>query len=149
MSRVTQTLNQEELRKHAGYLLAVTRFQAFRNFERHIGGPHELRPVEYSILVLLDANEEVAQNQLAQVLGVAAPNMTGILHRLEARGLVERQRTESDRRVQNIVLTPKGSKLVREATEASKTMDKDWLARLTRAEQAMLFELLAKLAGVS
>ncbi|MBC5765430.1 MarR family winged helix-turn-helix transcriptional regulator [Ramlibacter albus] len=148
MPRPTEPLKQEELRRHAGYLLALTRFQAFRNFARHIGGPYELRPVEYSILILLDTNENVAQNQLAQTLGVAAPNMTGILHRLEGRGLVERVRAETDRRVQFIELTAKGRKVVREAAAVSKTMDKEWLARLSRAEQAMLMELLAKLAGV-
>jgi DNA-binding MarR family transcriptional regulator len=80
-------------------------------------------------------------------MGVAAPNMTGILHRLEARGLVERQRSGSDKRKQHIVLTDKGRSQLREAQAAAKPMDKTWLARLSRAEVAMLMELLDKLAG--
>jgi len=145
--RTDGELNQEDLKRHPGYLLARARFQAFRNYERHVGRPFDLKPVEFSILVLLQANEDVSQTQLAQAMGVAAPNMTGILHRLEARGLVERQRSGSDKRKQHIVLTDKGRSQLRDAQTAAKPMDKTWLARLSRAEVAMLMELLDKLAG--
>lgn len=138
-------LDQSELRKYPGYLLARARWQAFRNFERGIGRPLELRPVEFSILVLLDANREVTQSQLAQALGVAAPNMTGILRRLEGRGLIERLRSEADKRMQFIALSAAGRQLLADAVASGKGMDKAWLARLSRAEQAMLFELLVKL----
>jgi DNA-binding MarR family transcriptional regulator len=137
-------LNQDALKKYAGYLLARSRWQAFRNFEQHIGRPFELRPVEFSILVLLDTNRDVSQSQLSQALGVAAPNMTGILRRLEARGLIARERAALDKRVQHIVLTASGRESVAQAEQAGSTMDKPWLSRLSPAEQAMLFELLGK-----
>jgi DNA-binding MarR family transcriptional regulator len=139
-------LKQDDLRRHPGFLLARTRWQAFRNFHDHIGRPFGLKPVEYSILILLDANRDVSQRQLAEALDVAAPNMTGILHKLEERGLVERQRAESDRRVQYIALTAKGAKLLKQANIAGQSMDREWLGRLTPAEAAMLLELLGKLA---
>jgi DNA-binding MarR family transcriptional regulator len=141
------TLNQDDLKRYPGYLLARARYQAFRNYERHVGRPYDLKPVEFSILVLLQSNDDVSQVELAQAMGVAAPNMTGILHRLEARGLVERQRSESDKRKQFIVLTAQARSLLREAQAAGKGMDKEWLARLSRAEVAMLMELLDRLAG--
>jgi DNA-binding MarR family transcriptional regulator len=141
-----QGLKQQELRKHPGFLLARTRWQAFRIFHEHIGNPFELKPVEYSILMLLSENDQVSQRQLADALDVAAPNMTGILHRLEERGLVERQRAEADRRVQYIVLTAKGAKLLKQANLAGKEMDKDWMGRLSPGEAATLLELLGKLA---
>lgn len=140
-------LNQDDLKRHPGYLLQRARFQAFRNYEQHIGRPFDLRPVEFSILVLLQSNSDVSQTQLALAMGVAAPNMTGILHKLEARGLVERQRADTDRRKQHIVLTTEGRALLREAQGAGKVMDKAWLARLSKGEVAMLMELLDKLAG--
>ncbi|HYF43140.1 MAG TPA: MarR family transcriptional regulator [Ramlibacter sp.] len=136
-----------ELHHYPGYLLARARWQAFRAYERAIGGPFELRPVEFSILVLLKSSTEVSQSQLAQALGVAAPNMTGILRRLEARGLIERARSESDKRIQHIVLTRAGLKFIKDAVAAGREMDKPWLGRLSAAEQAMLLELLAKAAA--
>ena len=76
------------------------------------------------------------------------PNMTGIVRKLEARQLVERVRAASDKRVQFLALTPQGRGLVKQATVAGRGMDKAWLGRLSRAEQAMLVELLGKLTGV-
>jgi DNA-binding MarR family transcriptional regulator len=146
MATAAPDLNQDELARHPGYLLARSRWRAFRNFHKHIGAPFELKPVEFSILVLVDSNNDVSQVQLAQALGVAAPNMTALLHRLEARGLLERQRSEVDRRRQTIVLTTAGRKLLRKATAASDGMNRGWIDRLTTAEQAMLMELLYKLA---
>lgn len=142
-------LDQSELVKYPGYLTALARFHTNRNFMRHIGEPFRLRPVEFSILVLLSSNENVAQAQLAQALGVAAPNMTALLHGLEGRGIVERQRAESDRRVQYIVLTPKGRRLLAEAVAAGRSMDKPTFSNLSRAEQGMLLELLGKMVGVA
>ena len=139
-------LDQAALKKYPGYLLARSRWRAFRNFERHIGRPFELRPVEFSALVLLQANRTASLTQLSQALGVAAPNMTGIVRRLEERGLIGRVRALADRRTLQIELTPQGARLVADATAAGKTMDMGWLGRLSRAEQAMLMELLGKLA---
>lgn len=139
-------LDQSELNKYAGYLLARARWQAFRAFEQNIGKPMQLRRVEFSILVLLQSNQQVTASQLAQALAVAAPNMTGILRRLEERGLIARVRAEADKRSQAIELTAQGLKLVQQAKAAGKGMDKPWLGRLSPAEQAMLLELLGKLA---
>lgn len=139
-------LDQTELSRYPGYLLARARWQAFRNFERNIGRPLSLRPVEYSILLLLHTNHGASQRQLAQALGVAAPNMTGILRRLQERGLIERVRAEEDRRMQSITLSAKGRKLLQRARDAGRDMDTAWLARLSPGEQALLMELLAKLS---
>jgi len=138
-------LNQSELKRHPGYLLARARFQAFRNYEQHIGRPLDLRPVEFSALLLIDTNTDVSQSQLSQSLGVAAPNMTTILRKLEGRGLLAREQSPSDGRIQHIVLTAAGRKLIAAALAAGKTMDRAWLDRLSRAEQGMLLELLNKL----
>jgi DNA-binding MarR family transcriptional regulator len=139
-------LDQSELKKYPGYLLARSRFMAFRTFERNVGRPLELRPVEFSALLLIDTNTDVSQAQLSQALGVAAPNMTGILRKLEERTLIAREPSPTDRRVQHIVLTKEGRKLLERALTVSRAMDKEWLGVLSKAEQAMLVELLGKLA---
>lgn len=139
-----QALDQSELKKHPGYFLARARFIAFRTFDQHIGAVYELRPVEFALMVLLGSNQAVTQKQLSQTLGVAQPNMTGVLRRLEGRGLLERTRAEKDKRMQFITLTRAGTKLMQQAIAAGKGMDKGWLGRLSNAEQAMLVELLEK-----
>lgn len=141
-----EALDQAELRKHPGYLLARARWHAFRNFERHIGSPLDLRPVEYSVLLLVDTNRGASQRQLSEALGVAAPNMTGILRKLEERALIDRVRAENDKRVQSITLTAAGRKVLQRARMQGKDMDTAWLGRLSPGEQALLLELLGRLA---
>jgi DNA-binding MarR family transcriptional regulator len=138
-------LDQSELKKHPGYFLARARFAAFRTYEQHIGEALDLRPVEFSLMVLLASNQQATLTQLSQALGVAQPNMTGILRRLEGRGLLERTRAEKDKRMQYITLSTEGTKLLRQARAAGKDMDRDWLGGLTAAEQGMLVELLEKI----
>ncbi|ROZ72049.1 MarR family transcriptional regulator [Ramlibacter sp. WS9] len=139
-------LEQSELKKHLGYFLARARFIAFRAYEEHVGRSHDLRPVEFSLMVLLASNGQATLTQLSQALGVAQPNMTGVLRRLEGRGLLERARAEQDKRMQFITLSAAGTKLLRQARAATKDMDEGWLGQLTPAERAMLVELLEKVA---
>ena len=145
----SRALDQSELKKHAGYFLARARFIAFRTFHQHIGDAYDLKPAEFALMVLLGSNRDVTQKQLSRSLGIAQPNMTGILRRLEERRLIERTRAEADRRMQFITLTASGTRLIRQAIAAGKGMDKGWLGKLTPAEQAMLVELLEKVTLAS
>ncbi len=142
----SEPLDQTELKKHPGFFLARARFVAFRSFEKHIGAACGLRPVEFTLLALLGSNQYVTQKRLGATLGVAQPNMTSLLRRLEARELLERTRAESDKRVQYITLTSAGAKLLRQAAAAGQEMDKEWRRWLSNAEQGMLVELLGKIS---
>jgi DNA-binding MarR family transcriptional regulator len=139
-----RALDQSELRRHPGYFLARARFIAFRTFDEHIGEAYQLRPVEFALMVLLSSNRDVTHAQLSKALGVAPSNMTGVVRRLEVRGLLERKRANSDKRVHCITLTSAGTRLLRQAVAAGKGMDSRWMGRLSQAEQAMLVELLEK-----
>jgi DNA-binding MarR family transcriptional regulator len=68
-------------------------------------------PQSLVIKSLTAAEEDLSSAGLARMLGVTPPNMTGIIDRLEGRGLVERQRKEGDRRVSLIHLTKAGEQL--------------------------------------
>lgn len=50
----------------------------------------------------------IAVHQLAALLMVSRQNLTGVLSRMERRGLVERERSQNDSRARLIRLTPKG-----------------------------------------
>lgn len=138
-------LDQRELRKFPGYLLARARFVAFKTFEQAVRDSCDLRPVEFSVLLLLEHNPEATQTQLSQALGVAPPNMTGLLRRLEGRQLLTRERGASDARQQHLRLTAEGRALLTAALSRVRSADKSWMNRLSRGEQAMLLELLEKL----
>lgn len=140
-----RALDQRELRRFPGYLLARSRYVAFKAFESAVRESCNLRPVEFSVLLLLEHNPEATQTQLSQALGVAPPNMTGLLRRLEGRQLLTRERGASDARQQHLRLTAEGRALLTAALSRVRSADKSWMNRLSRGEQAMLLELLEKL----
>ena len=72
-----------------------------------------LSPVQAQALRLLAPGAAVPMRDLATALACDASNVTGIVDRLESRGIVERRSAPHDRRVKVLVLTPAGSDLRR------------------------------------
>jgi long-chain acyl-CoA synthetase len=72
---------------------------------------------QYRILSLLDQHSEVS-SVLAERLAVRPPTVTAVVDGLVARGLVERQAVEGDRRRVGHVLTPDGLAILHEADAA-------------------------------
>jgi MarR family transcriptional regulator, organic hydroperoxide resistance regulator len=65
--------------------------------------------VQAQALRRLDPERPLAMSALAEVLFCHASNVTGIVDRLESRGLVERTPGADDRRVKTLVLTREGA----------------------------------------
>ena len=63
------------------------------------------------------------------------------------RGLLRRERSTTDGRSQNIVLTDAGRALTQAAGDAAAPMERELDDRLSCAERLMLIELLRKVAG--
>jgi DNA-binding MarR family transcriptional regulator len=75
----------------------------------------ELSPSQFNVLNLLESNPAgLSQTDLGRQLLTHRSNMTGLVDRLERRGLVERRAVTGDRRAYRVVLTAKGASLMRE-----------------------------------
>jgi DNA-binding MarR family transcriptional regulator len=129
-----------------GFRLALAEVSARQVFQRHIGVPFKLRPVEFTLLMLLGANPGATPTRLAQALRLSPPNVTVLVDRLAARHLVQRQRSQDDGRATILQLTAAGAELAQRAHLASRTMEQGLLKALTPGERALLGELLHKLA---
>jgi DNA-binding MarR family transcriptional regulator len=140
------TLDTRGLQPVMGFLLAVADVPLRRVFQRAVAGPFELRAVEFSLLVLLLDNPGAAPKQLGAALNLSPPNTTVLLDRLVARGLIERRRSATDGRAQQVLLTDKGAGLARRAHTVSLTMEDGVLQALSPGERTLLRELLVKLA---
>jgi DNA-binding MarR family transcriptional regulator len=71
----------------------------------------DFSPVQLHSLRVLEPGVETPMRALAQQLFCDPSNVTGIVDRLEARGLIERRSSETDRRVKIIRLTPEGQRV--------------------------------------
>jgi DNA-binding MarR family transcriptional regulator len=103
----------------------------------------DLHPAQTGALAQMEPDRPVPMSELAALLHCDNSNITGIIDRLEARGLVERRPYEQDRRVKHIILTPLGveqrarvREQMAEAPEAFK--------RLSPADQRTLRDVLRR-----
>ena len=94
-------------------------------------------------LRMLDPDEPIAMSALAERLFCDASNVTGLVDRLEARGLVERRSAENDRRVKALTLTPAGV-VLRDQVLAVMSEPPDAIAALPAADQRALRDILAR-----
>jgi len=126
-----------------GYRLRLAQQAVFRDFGESVS---DLPPGRVGILLIIDANPGVTQSRLAQAVGLDRSTMVGVLHALEARGLVERRRGE-DRRTNALWLTRAGRALVEGLKRRIRVHERRVAARLTSDQRTQLLTLLGKLAG--
>jgi DNA-binding MarR family transcriptional regulator len=71
----------------------------------------DLTPAQGMALRSLNPDVPLAMSALAETLTCDASNITGVVDKMEARGLIARQGAENDRRVKVLVVTEKGRQL--------------------------------------
>jgi DNA-binding MarR family transcriptional regulator len=77
----------------------------------------DLSPMGIKTLYLLEPGVEVPMSRVAEQCGCDASNITGIVDRMESRGLIERRDAPRDRRVKLIALTDEGAEVQAQVLE--------------------------------
>ncbi|WP_328346942.1 MarR family transcriptional regulator [Streptomyces violaceus] len=103
---------------------------------------HGLTMTQAKMLILL--RQPLPMRALAGRLACDASNITGLVDRLEARGLVSRHADAADRRIKNVVATEEGREAVR-LIRADMRGTSEAFARLDEEERRGLYELLGRL----
>jgi DNA-binding MarR family transcriptional regulator len=103
----------------------------------------ELHPAQAGAMLQMDPGVPLPMHKLATLLACDNSNVTGLVDRLEARGLVAREPYDRDRRVKHIVLTPLGEQLRDHMTQRI-ARPPEGFDRLTLAEQRQLRDLLKR-----
>ena len=106
-----------------------------------LAGEFELSPPQFWTIRHLA--EPRTMSQLADTLLCDNSNVTGIVDRLEERGLLERRPSPGDRRVKLIVLTRAGEGM-RRKVEKVMAEPPAWLAGLEATDQRSLRDILAR-----
>lgn len=94
-------------------------------------------------MLLRQLDQPLAMNAVAGRLHCDASNVTGIVDRLEARGLVERRAAEGDRRVKALAITPAGAALRKRVIQVM-TEPPAAIAALSVKDQEALRDILAR-----
>jgi DNA-binding MarR family transcriptional regulator len=105
-----------------------------------------LTPAQCHVLRLLRPDTPLPMRTLAENLGCDASNVTGMIDRLEARGLVERRAAVYDRRIKELALTPAGVAARAQVIERLGEPPES-IARLSADDQQALCTILRKALG--
>lgn len=105
----------------------------FKNWHRHA-----LSLVHLNVLTALETEGPLAMKRLAELMDVSDASATGIVDRMEKRGLVERRHGTADRRVVLVHATSAGSTVFSDMGAHRRAMLQQVLAELTEDEMAAL-----------
>ena len=92
----------------------------------------------FHVLTLLRHHDAMPMGRLAEILNASMSSTTGIIDRMEERGLIERTRVPDDRRVVLVSLTATGSELVDQAELVRSEVLTGAMRRLTAPSVARL-----------
>ena len=104
-----------------------------------------LTPTQLGVLEAVLHKGPLSQRALGRLVLTSAGNMTDVIDKLEARGLVRRVRVPGDRRSLRIELTEAGSALITDVIPRHATDIAGAMGGLDGAELAMLDGLLRRL----
>jgi DNA-binding MarR family transcriptional regulator len=86
--------------------------------------------------------------ELARLVHLSQPTVTGILDRMERRGLVQRVRAQQDRRTVNISVTDAGRELLERAPSLLQNQFRQELEKLRDWELTLMLSTLQRIAGM-
>jgi len=122
--------------------------QFFKAAKQGFLAEFDLTPAQAQLLLQLDPDRPVPMSEVAITLGCDASNVTGLVDRLEERGLLERRSDSADRRVKMVAVTTPGNK------QRTKLLDRWYeapasIASLSQSDLKELLRILRKAAAQS
>lgn len=130
-----------------GYTLRRAQMAVFEDFIRRFT-PFDLKPAQYSVLLVIGNNPARKQSEIAAALGIQRPNFVAMLDELERRGLAERTRSTTDRRSHAVMLTEAGRRLLDAALAEQARQEEDLESLLGPGGRDLLISLLKRLVKV-
>ncbi|MBQ4649319.1 MAG: MarR family transcriptional regulator [Firmicutes bacterium] len=129
------------------FLLTSAQHKVFQEVSTRLA-PYDVTPVQYGVLLCLWQNECKTPKEIAGKLQLENSTISGILERMEKKGLIQRQVSPADRRFVEIVLTEKGAELKEPILAIVDKTNEDVLAQMAPEQQEALKAALRTLAGI-
>lgn len=126
------------------WLLHKVVFRLRPSFLR-LGEHYDLTLVQLHIILSIQPNTPVPMHIVSEVLMCDASNITGVVERLVARGLLSRYESPEDRRVKLLSLTEAGEAIRNQLTDGLQSEEIPELSSLSSDEQTQLVRLLDKI----
>lgn len=133
--------------------IATQIFQALPMLRKRIqkfdmNSDHAMPLSHVQVLAVLEEEGSMTVSEISRRFNIAKPNITPLVDRLSADGLVERQRSTLDRRVVNIAILDAGRERLRQTQETIYRMINGWSDRITPEDFKELSDALDSLIRI-
>ena len=139
-----RSLNFGPLADYVGYALRRAQMAATTGYLEAMEGV-DLRPTQFSVLILINANPGIRQTEVCAALGLQKANFVPLLNELQRRGLAVRKPGSPDRRASALHLTPHGEEVLQKANQLHAAWEESLSTRLGTKGKEQLLGLLRKL----
>jgi DNA-binding MarR family transcriptional regulator len=126
-----------------GYLLRRAQGAMHRDFMAAVA-EFALTQKQVATLWLIQANPGVSQVEVAEALGMDRATMMSLVDRVEDRGFVVRKRSSTDRRRQELYLTPAGQGTLRRCKTRIAEHEEKFSTLFTNSELEFLLDALKR-----
>jgi DNA-binding MarR family transcriptional regulator len=140
-NRPREPLELGVLNEHLGYFLRRIQVWVFQDFLRKLSRV-DIRPAQYSVLAVIEANPGLSQSDLADFLGIERARLVRMLDRIERRGFAKRRASPRDRRSHALYLTREGQKALKRIKTLAAQHEADLAERLGPENRRLMLEVL-------
>jgi DNA-binding MarR family transcriptional regulator len=126
-----------------GYQLRRAQLTVFQNFSARLR-EHKVTPTQFAVLILIGANPGLTQRALSEAVATDQSTLVSLLDRLEARDLVERNRSLHDRRYQVLNLTSEGERQATKLRAVVAEHDNELASAFSADERNQFMEYLQR-----
>ena len=129
------------LNDHLGYFVRRFQISIFQDFIRRLSRI-DISPAQFSVLVIIGANEGLSQSELGATLGIERARLVRMLHLLDRRGLTERLPSSADGRRHALRLTRAGQAQLKQAKALAEQHEAGLLPKLGSERYRLMLEAL-------
>jgi len=119
------------------------------DYHTEAAGPEGLTQRQYAVLAAAAGKSGLTQSELVRATGIDRSTLAELVARMEARGLIARERSTADARANAVHLTDAGREALDGGADPASQADERLLAALPAKKRAGFVKLLATLAGAA
>jgi DNA-binding MarR family transcriptional regulator len=138
-----QTMDIAQLNDRVGYFLRRLQVAIFKDFIRTLA-PVDVRPAQYSVLVLIAANPGRSQAAIGKALSIERARLARMLHELERRQWIERRLSSGDGRSHSLFMTAAGKEVMVRIESLAAQHERQMVKFIGRDLRQSLLERLRK-----
>ncbi|MDD4715083.1 MAG: MarR family transcriptional regulator [Oscillospiraceae bacterium] len=135
-----------EFNECINYLLTTAQHAVFQRMSERLA-EYDITPGQYGILNCLWTRKSVTPKEIAKTLCLETSTISGVMDRMQKKGIIDRLVSKEDRRCVEVTITKKGKELEAPVLKAVEDVNHEVMEKFTPQEQALLKDCLRRIAG--